>query len=207
MTTLRVLLLEDDPWTCSVVATALRSHGVEVHASATAPAAMQVAAVHEVDIALLDLDLGDGPNGVDVALALHRRHPHIAIVILTSYEDPRLFISTLPALPPSVNVARKSSITDVQALLGLLRESLAGGPSSRSRVADLSDGQVEVLRLLASGATNAEIARQRFVSEKAVEHSIARLARHFDIAQDSAQNTRVLLTRVYLRMIGHPNAT
>lgn len=203
----KVLILEDDAWTRSVVETALTANGFEVVAAVgSAREAMTVAASQKVDVALLDLDLGHGPTGVDVAIAIARRHPETAIVLLTSYEDLRLFKAALPKLPESVHVARKSEVTDVRQLIALLTFAEVQGPHAPARMSELTDPQIETLRLVAAGLTNAQIAKERFVSEKAIEHALARLARQLEIPQESSQNTRVLLTRAYFKMIGHRSA-
>ena len=203
----KVLILEDDAWTRSVLQTALSANGFEVvEAVGTAREAMATASAEQIDIALLDLDLGDGPTGVDVAIALGRRYPDLAIVLLTSYEDLRLFKAALPKLPDSVHVARKSEVSDVDQLVDLVRNASHQPTQPRTPISDLTDPQIETLRLVAAGLTNAQIAKERFVSEKAVEHAIARLARQLEIPQESSQNTRVLLTRAYFKMIGHRSA-
>ena len=202
-----VLILEDDAWTRSVVETALTAKGFTVAAAVgTAREAMTAADTTTIEVAILDLDLGDGPTGVDVAIALGRRHPNIGIVLLTSYEDLRLFKAALPKLPDSVHVARKSEVTDVQQLIDYVLQAKEKVPPTRQLMTELTDPQIETLRLVAAGLTNAQIAKERFVTEKAIEHAIARLARQLDIPQESSQNTRVLLTRAYFKMIGHRSA-
>ena len=205
--TVTVLILEDDAWTRSVLETALAANGFRVAAAVgTARDAMSAADTTDIDVAILDLDLGDGPTGVDVTIALGRRHPDVGIVLLTSYEDLRLFKSALPKLPDSVHVARKSEVTDVQQLVEYVRQAKEKVPPTRRLMTELTDPQIETLRLVAAGLTNAQIAKERFVTEKAIEHAIARLARQLDIPQESSQNTRVLLTRAYFKMIGHRSA-
>lgn len=205
--TSKVLILEDDAWTRSVLETALAANGFDVVASVGTPReAMNIASSNSIDVALLDLDLGEGPTGVDVAIAIGRRYPNTAIILLTSYEDLRLFKAALPKLPESVHVARKSEVTDVQQLVELIKRAESRSPQEQALMSELTDPQIETLRLVAAGLTNAQIAKERFVSEKAIEHAIARLARQLDIPQESSQNTRVLLTRAYFRMIGHRSA-
>lgn len=164
--------------------------------------ALQIAATQQPDVALLDMDLGSGPTGVDVARALRQRYPAMGIVILTSYTSPKLFRSQLPDLPTDVAYLRKSEVHDIAQLADVIRRAAAGETRDAAGVLDLSESQTETLMLLAQGLTNAEIAKRRYVSEKAVEQAIAKLARHFDIPQEPASNTRVLLTRAYLRMTG-----
>ena len=68
----------------------------------------------------------------------------------------------------------------------------------------LTDIQAETLRLVASGMSNGEIGRKRFVSEKSVEQIVARIASHLGISPDRNRNLRVLLTNEYNKCIGSP---
>ncbi len=66
----------------------------------------------------------------------------------------------------------------------------------------LSDTQLSILKLVARGHSNAEIARRRGVTEKAIEGTITRLASKLGLAKDSASNQRVHIARVYFRALG-----
>jgi DNA-binding NarL/FixJ family response regulator len=67
---------------------------------------------------------------------------------------------------------------------------------------EFTDSQIETLKLLAQGLSNSEIAKKRFVTEKAVEVTIARLAKKFDVAYDAALNQRVVLANKVFSMMG-----
>jgi len=68
----------------------------------------------------------------------------------------------------------------------------------------MTDTQIETLRLVATGLSNAEIGRTRFVSEKSVEQIVARIAGHFAIAPDRTRNLRVLIAGHYYKWVGAP---
>jgi DNA-binding NarL/FixJ family response regulator len=62
----------------------------------------------------------------------------------------------------------------------------------------LTHVQRDTLRMVSEGLSNSEIARVNFVSEKAVEQMVSRIAQSFNISQNPAQNMRVLLTLAFL---------
>jgi DNA-binding NarL/FixJ family response regulator len=66
----------------------------------------------------------------------------------------------------------------------------------------LTEMQMDILALVAKGLTTAEIARQRNVSDKAIENTISRISVQLGIVKDSTQNQRVQLTRAYMRLAG-----
>ena len=66
----------------------------------------------------------------------------------------------------------------------------------------LTDVQIETMRMVAEGLSNAEIAERRVVAVKSVENLIARIAKQLDIDNDGGRNQRVMITREYYRLIG-----
>lgn len=210
----RVLVVEDNSFTRTTLCGALRDAGVDVVGeTASAADAIRLARTLTPDAALLDLDLGDGPNGADVAVELRVLVPSIGIVILTSYADPRLTGRNLEHLPSNIVYLVKGDLDDARTLSVALHESIelaasdarsgrSAIPAPTGDVARLTDTQIEVIRLVAAGLSNAEISRQRYISETSVERIIMRAARELGIPTESSSNRRVLLTRAYLRMSG-----
>lgn len=209
----RVVVVEDSAFTRTTLCGALRNAGIDVVGDAgTAAEGVALTRAHAPDAVLLDLDLGAGPSGADLAAELRERRPDLGIVILTSYEDPRLTGRNVDHLPADVVYLVKGGLDDAAQLShAIVRAIAAAGaprrtgspiPAPSGDVARLTDTQIEVIRLVAQGLSNGEIARQRFISETSVERIIMRAARELGIPTTSASNRRVLLTRAYLRMSG-----
>ncbi len=209
---LRVLVVEDDPFTRTTLCGALRNEGVRVLADVDSAArALEAADRLRPDAALVDLELGDGPSGADFAVEVRRLMPEIGIVILTSYEDPRLAGLDIERLPTNARYVIKRDLRDASALVATLARAIEAARGqiaspaavqlrSRGATDHLTDAQIEIMRLVAAGLTNHEIARRRYVSEKSVERMLMRIARELDIPTDSATNRRVLMTRAYMRL-------
>ncbi len=213
-TRVRVLVVEDNAFTRTTVCGALRDAGLNVVAdTASAAEALDLAARHAPDAALLDLDLGEGPTGIDLAAALREAMPAIGIVMLTSYSDPRLTGRNVDHLPANAVYLLKGELTSAEALATAITTAVQRGadpaatsqsglPAPRGRTAGLTDTQVEVARMVAEGLSNAEIASRRGVSPTAVERVVNRIAREMGIETSSATNRRVLIAREYLRQGG-----
>jgi DNA-binding NarL/FixJ family response regulator len=71
-------------------------------------------------------------------------------------------------------------------------------------ISHLTDLQIDTLRLVADGLTNAEIGRIRYVSEKAIEQIVSRIALVLDVQPDRTKNLRVQLVGEYFKWIGAP---
>jgi DNA-binding NarL/FixJ family response regulator len=206
-----VLVVEDDAFTRLTLVATLTSQGFTiVHESGSASSAVLAAQKLMPRIAVLDLHLGEGPTGIDVARSLRRQNPSIGIVFLTSYDDPRFLNAHLQPPPGGSQYLTKKSVTSVEVLVGALRNSLVASGIAPARIqlpafGHLTDVQVETLRLVAQGHSNAEIAKRRFVKEKSIERTIARVAKALGIRNDTAQNQRVHIAKVYFRALGLNN--
>ena len=83
MSTAGVLVVEDDAFTLSTLCAALRQHGVVVVGEASSAAqAILLANELQPSAALIDLDLGKGPTGIDLAHALREAITHVGIIFL-----------------------------------------------------------------------------------------------------------------------------
>lgn len=199
-----MLVVEDDDFTRVTLKAAIERFGLEVVATA---ADAKTAVVRAVDaraqVGVFDLDLGPGPTGLDVAHGIRRLLPNFGVVVLTSFEDPRLLSTSLAAMPAGAAYVVKQSLEDLTFLVEAIQGAYLDvrGQSQIPRV-DLTDAQVETLRLLACGLTNAEIARVRVVEEKSVEKTISRTAKRLGLDGDESLNQRVELARAYYRLVG-----
>lgn len=208
----RVLIVEDDALLRSALAGALGSDAIEVVGScATAAEAMAIARDHAIDALVTDLDLGARPNGIELAYALRRDDPDLAIVMLTSYADPRLVGAGASRMPTGTEYLTKQSVSDLDAIGEAIERAMARTtspvPARDARGASavgLTNVQMETLRLVAAGRTNEQIAAERVVTQKSVEVTIARLSRRLGIPAGRAGNQRVLLTRAYYELGGQP---
>jgi len=202
-----VLLVEDDVFTRSTLAAALVGANFEVKAQVGKAAdAIQAVRKFSIDVAIIDLDLGIGANGIDIAIALRDSNPGIGIIILTSYTDPRVVNPNSPELPKGSKFLTKSLLTDFSPLVRTILEVKAlpfsGQTEKRSQRVDFTANQIIVLQGVAEGLTTKEIASRMGVSEKAIEGTITRLHSMLELPKKSTLNPRVQLARAYFQLSG-----
>ncbi len=213
----RLLIVEDDAFTRTSIAGALAACGIEVVDSVgTSAQAVISFEKHKPNAVLLDLDLGYGPTGLDLARAFRIRNPNVGLVMLTSYSDPRLLRANLPNIPSGTEYLIKSDVSEIATVGRAIKLAVQNAAASDTKPAQSGSGmprdmqgftdiQIETLRMVAQGHTNSEIAKQRFVSEKAVEQTIAKIAKALEIPAATNQNQRVHIARVYFRLTGQGN--
>ncbi|WP_342707748.1 response regulator transcription factor [Pedococcus cremeus] len=193
---MRVLLIDDDALVRAGLRIILSSaDDVEVVGEADDGAAA-VAAVRErrPDVVLMDIRMAQ-MDGIAATTALRRLHPAPQVIVLTTFQADEHVIGALRAgasgflvkdTPPLdiINavrlVAAGEAIISPSATRTLLAHFGDSGAVSRRdaaavRLAALSDRELEVATAIASGASNAEVATQLFMSEATVKAHVSRL--------------------------------
>lgn len=204
----RVVVVEDQPLTRSLLAEVLQGHGFDVATAEDALGGRKAVDDFDPDVALIDVGLGVGPTGLDLARALRSERPDIAILILTQHTDPR---AAGLALPDGCGYIRKDNIADPGILLAALDAVLGDRPQDYRHdldptrpLAQLTTSQMDVLRLAALGYTNAAIARERGTSEGGVELAFTAIFKALGIPRDGDINPRVEAVRRYVEAAGLP---
>lgn len=200
-----VLVVEDEQFTRTMLNVTLQALGFSVAGLySTAEEALTRARNSSVDVALLDLDLGPGPSGVDIAHALRGVVPTIGIVFLTTFTDPRLHDPHERNLPKGSRYLVKTQLDHPEVLRSVIIETKHGPLKNRFQSEEalaLTSLQVEVLRLVAMGLSNTEIAQAQGVTDKAVERIVQRITEALGLSEQTG-NKRVLLARAYSDLTG-----
>jgi DNA-binding NarL/FixJ family response regulator len=213
MNKVRLILVEDDAFTRATLGDALVAQNFNVCARASNAAEALVAQKEfNPEVALLDLDLGIGATGIDVAIALRKKNASIGLVFLTTYKDPRLIDSNLPNVPDGALYINKRDLNSVsilsqQILLAAARPltKRAFPWSKGSDLNALTETQIEIMREIAKGLSTSEIARSRGVTEQAIDKTIARISKLLDIPKNAETNSRVQIVRAYFESKGQSN--
>ena len=207
MNSLRVVVADDHGLTLSAVSDSLQVNGLVVEARASsAREAVDAVVKHQPDALVIDLDLGPGPTGIHVAARLRQRFPHLGVVVLSGYADPRLFAPSIPTAPRGTVYLVKQQVADVAAVVDAVRASVeraAAGDAASVPAVALTSSQVAVLDLVAQGFTNGAIAQRLFISEDSVAKSINRISKRLMISTGPETNTRGALTSRYFELVGN----
>jgi NarL family two-component system response regulator LiaR len=131
-----------------------------------------------------------GMGGVEATQRIRQVSPRSQVVVLTSFhEDAHVFpairagaISYLlkdagpDEIADAVRAAAKGEAKLHPRIAGRLLQQVRGEEASAATLySDLTDREQEVLRLIAQGMTNAEIASQLYISEKTVKAHVSNL--------------------------------
>jgi DNA-binding NarL/FixJ family response regulator len=195
---IRVLLVDDHP----VVREGLRGMlrdvpGIQVVAEAgDGLEAVQAAASHHPDVVLMDIRM---PNmdGLEATRLIKRKFPHITVVILTMFDSDAMIMEALRAgaggyllkdasqelLVHTIRAAHSGGTlietsllqSAVRELTHPIRAAEHEGPVPEAQVGELTAQERRVLRSLAGGSTNGEIASALHIGEDCVRGLITKL--------------------------------
>lgn len=189
------------------------SHGFDVRTAQDVAQARREIDRFDPDMLLLDVSLGDGPTGIHLAHAIHLSRPDIAMLVFTRHADLHSATREGLELPPGVGLLRKDLVSDrdylVEAVEEVLREH-GDAVTDSGKAPDLFEflgaNGSRVLRLLAEGYDNDEIAVRCKVSRKTIERWIEQVYRDLHIGTKGVLNPRVEAARRFYLAVGVPHA-
>ena len=119
------MLIEDDELTRKTVKDALVSQGVEIaFDTPLVSEAITFAKKYRPEVAVIDYNLGNGPNGIDLAKSLRGIDPRIGIVLLTAFLNPTQLPTQISKLPKGSRYLIKHSVSDISILIKEIEASL-----------------------------------------------------------------------------------
>ena len=180
--TRHVLLVEDEPLLRDLIAKSIEAQGFLVTTAANATDAKRAVKTVDPDAMVVDIELGPGPTGLDLAEVIAKQRPDIGIVFLTNLPDPR-FGGDGKAVTKNQAYIRKGAIESTGELLEALEAVLRDRVTKEYRhdlasnrpLSNLSQRQISTLKLVAEGKTNQQIADLRGTSTRAVESMLSRI--------------------------------
>jgi DNA-binding NarL/FixJ family response regulator len=209
----KLLVVEDNTFMRALISDLLVSLGFEVEAVESASAAVKAAARFDPDAAILDVELGAGPNGFDLARILRESAPEIGLVFLTNIPEPKTIGVDNRSIPKDAAYLVKDSVGDIDLLLKAIKASMRGRVGQELRhdrdvhsLSNLSRSQLDLLHLAALGLSNTEIAARRGTTVRAVENLFKRAIDSAGIEVGPGEHGRVVAVRKYIQTVVLPKS-
>ena len=159
------------------------------------------------DIAIVDVRMppGNADDGLLAAAAIRREHPSVSVLVLSQHVEPTYMMELVGDDASGVGYLLKDRVRDVAQFLEAVERvatggtafdpavvnSLVGGRRS-SLLDDLTDRERDVLTLLAEGRSNRAIAKQMFLSPRAIERHVQGIFEKLRLPGTEDDNRRVL---------------
>jgi DNA-binding NarL/FixJ family response regulator len=206
-----VLVVEDEALVRSLLVQTLETAGFEAVGAANAVEAVRILKSFDPDVALLDLDLGPGANGMDLLHIIKQQNAGTATLFLTKFPDVRSAGIGEKTGATAQGFLRKELVGDSDYLIKAIEAVLANRKDVRHDrrpdrpLAGLTSNQISILRLLAQGYTNSEIAKRRGKTVSSVEQLLNSTFRALGLEGNKELNSRIEAVRIFIQHAGVPN--
>jgi len=194
-----VLVVDDHPlFRKGVVQLLSDEPDIEVRAQAgSSKEALDALRRHRVDLAVVDISLEGGSNGIELTKAIRAERPHLPVLILSMHDETlyaeralragaRGYVMKREALDQFIIAVR--AVLDGEIFISpvmsnrMVYDHIHGGDYSRSPVDRLSDRELEVLQLIGKGHDMRDIAKGLNLSAKTVETHRAHIKEKLNLA-------------------------
>ena len=215
---LRVVFAEDNFLVRQGTAALLETTpDVELVESVADPAALHAAVRrHSPDAVLTDIRMPPTftTEGIDAARRIRAEHPGTGVVVLSQFVEEDYAFELLQDGVAGLGYLLKERVSEIDELVRALQEVARGGSALDPRVVEgllqrgsarpsspllgLTDRETEVLQQMATGRSNAAIAKTLYMSERAVEKHITSVFQKLGLSEEGEVNRRVSAVLAFL---------
>ena len=198
---IRVLTVDDHPVVRDGIAGLLEDQAdmVLVGEASNGRDAIQQFRAHQPDVTLMDLQMPE-MSGIDAIIAIRNEFPQARIIVLTTYTGDVQVVRALKAGAQGYiikNLLHKElldAIRKVHAGKKILTPELSADVASHAADDSLTPAEISVLRLIADGNANKQIADQLSISEETVKSRVKNILSKLG-ANDRTQAVTIALKR------------
>jgi DNA-binding NarL/FixJ family response regulator len=212
---LRIVVADDSALLREGIASLLEDAGHEVVGrSGSADDLLVKVRSLDPDVAIVDVRMppGNADDGLVAAVEIRRSHPSVAVLVLSQHLEPAYMLELVGDSASGVGYLLKDRVRDVGEFIDSVERVASGGTAfdpevvkslvggrRRSALDELTDRERSVLVLIAEGRSNRAIAKQLYLSSRAVERHVQAIFLKLGLPDSEDDNRRV---RAVLALLG-----
>lgn len=184
---MNVLIVDDDIFVSGALKTILESSGdITVPATGSdGKEAVELFRRYHPDVLLMDIRMKE-VSGLDAAAEILKEFPDARILLLTTFSDDEYIIRALKlgakgyllkqdygGILPALRAVYSGQTVFGHEIVSKIPELIQSGPSFNYQAYDISEREQEIIRLIADGLSNKEIAARLFLSEGTIRNYLS----------------------------------
>lgn len=184
---MKIVIVDDDIFVSGALTTILEASGkVTVAASGTdGKEAAELYKIHQPDVLLMDIRMKE-KSGLDASAEILEEFPNARILLLTTFSDDEYIVKALKlgakgyllkqdyaSILPALEAVCSGQTVFGTEIMSRIPELIHSGSSFHYEDYDISRRELEIIRLIADGLSNKEIASQLFLSEGTVRNYLS----------------------------------
>jgi DNA-binding NarL/FixJ family response regulator len=205
---LRIVVADDNALLREGIASLLVEAGHEVVGrSASADDLLLKVRSYTPDVAIVDVRMPPGyaDDGLVAAAEIRRSYPDVSVLVLSQHLEPKYMLELVGDDASGVGYLLKDRVRDVAEFVDAVERVAAGGTAfdpdavkslvdghRRSALDELTERERDVLTLIAEGRSNRAIAKQMYLSPRAVERHVQGIFQKLSLPDSEDTNRRVL---------------
>ena len=162
---------------------------------------------------------GNATDGIEAAKEIRAQHPGTGVVVLSQHADESYAMALISQGADGLGYLLKERVSNRAQLVDALRTTASGGSvidpllvdamfrrqrlGQRSALTTLTERELDVLREMASGGSNASIAATMSLSQSSIEKHVNAIFAKLGLEQEATVHRRVSAVVTYLRESGH----
>jgi DNA-binding NarL/FixJ family response regulator len=213
---LRIVVADDNALLREGIASLLEDAGHQVVGrSGSADDLLLKVRSYSPDVAIVDVRMppGNADDGLVAAVEIRRMHPGVGVLVLSQHLEPAYMLELVGDDASGVGYLLKERVRDVAEFIEAVERVAAGGTAfdpevvkslvdghRRSALDELGERERAVLGLIAEGRSNRAIAKELYLSSRAVERNVQAIFQKLGLPDSEDDNRRVLAV---LALLGH----
>jgi DNA-binding NarL/FixJ family response regulator len=205
---LRIVVADDSALLREGISSLLENAGHEVVGRAvSADDLLLKVRSYQPDVAIVDVRMppNNADDGLVAAAEIRRTHPEVAVLVLSQHLEPAYMLDLVGDSASGVGYLLKDRVRDVAGFVDAVERVADGGTAfdpdvvkilvsgpRRSLLDELTERERTVLSLIAEGRSNRAIAKQLYLSSRAVERDVQSIFRKLRLPDTADDNRRVL---------------
>lgn len=180
----RILILEDEIIVALDIKEILENLGYACRVFYAFEAALQAIDSFHPHLVICDINIGDGPSGIDFVRQAQNRISGLAVIYLTAFSD-RQMVELAGKTHPLNYILKPWNDHQIRVSVEMAFDYIQLQPEQSKILAGLTHAELKILELIAQNKKSKEIADMLFISEKTVKNHRYHISKKLNLSSEN----------------------